>query len=122
MVHLILEPLLLRRNDENVVVITLQNKVFHNFVGSDGHKLFSCNNPSKQGLPQHEDELRRYGLRCNNLSKQGLPQRSEICTALEMRCNNLSKQGLPQPNHNFEYIQYRYNNLSKQGLPQLLHG
>lgn len=30
MAPLILEPLLLRRNDENVVVITLQNKVFHN--------------------------------------------------------------------------------------------
>ena len=30
MVPLILEPLLLKGNDENVVVITLQNKVFHN--------------------------------------------------------------------------------------------
>ena len=96
MVHLILEPLLLRRNDENVVVITLQNKVFHNFVGSDGHKLFSCNNPSKQGLPQHEDELRRYGLRCNNLSKQGLPQLYQLNGFHQYSCNNLSKQGLPQ--------------------------
>ena len=32
MVPLILEPLLLKGNDENIVVITFQNKVFHNFV------------------------------------------------------------------------------------------
>lgn len=30
MVPLILEPLLLKGNDENIVVITFQNKVFHN--------------------------------------------------------------------------------------------
>ena len=30
MVPLILEPLLLKGNDENVVVITFQDKVFHN--------------------------------------------------------------------------------------------
>lgn len=30
MVPLILEPLLLRGNDENIVVITFQDKVFHN--------------------------------------------------------------------------------------------
>lgn len=32
MVPLILEPLLLRGNDDFVVVITLQNRAFHNFV------------------------------------------------------------------------------------------
>lgn len=32
MVPLILEPLLLKGNDENGVVIILQNKVFHNWV------------------------------------------------------------------------------------------
>ena len=36
MVPLILEPLLLKGNDDFVVVITFQNKVFHNqFVGID---------------------------------------------------------------------------------------
>ena len=36
MVPLILEPLLLRGNDDFVVVITFQNKVFHNLS-------FKCN-------------------------------------------------------------------------------
>ena len=39
MVPLILEPLLLRGNDENLVVITLQNKVFHNKTVVDKYEL-----------------------------------------------------------------------------------
>lgn len=53
MVPLILEPLLLRGNDENIVVITFQNKVFHNAETKGQISVLSCNNPSKQGLPQH---------------------------------------------------------------------
>ena len=38
MVPLILEPLLLKGNDDFVVVITFQNKVFHNAqIGSSGY-------------------------------------------------------------------------------------
>lgn len=40
MVPLILEPLLLRGNDENLVVITLQNKVFHNSRGYIQNKIY----------------------------------------------------------------------------------
>ena len=37
---------------KELVVITLQNKVFHNIDFTTGESIMSCNNPSKQGLPQ----------------------------------------------------------------------
>ena len=95
MVPLILEPLLLRGNDENGVVITLQNKVFHNTLILYAYG-FSCNNPSKQGLPQHALLSNQTHPSCNNPSKQGLPQHSHGKKAIFSCCNNPSKQGLPQ--------------------------